>query len=59
MYVSCYETIYDNVSDIVMVSTIIEYTQLLKIIIKISSIRQLSIWIIPLSSLLKYKEMSV
>ena len=39
MYVSCYETIYDNVSDIVMVSTIIKYTQLLKIIIKISSIR--------------------
>ena len=35
--ISCYETIYDNVSDIDIVSTI-EYTQLHKIIIKISSI---------------------
>ena len=37
-YISCYETIYDNVSDSVTVSTI-EYTQLHKEIIKISSIR--------------------
>ena len=36
--ISCYETIYDNVSDIVIVSTV-EYTQLHKVIIKISSIR--------------------
>ena len=37
-YSSCYETIYDNVSDIVIVSTI-EYRQLHKVIIKLSSIR--------------------
>ena len=37
-YSSCYETTYHNVSDIVIVS-IKEYTQLHKVIIKISSIR--------------------